>query len=217
MHQNFLHVLLLLNDNKPYSTTGLCGSSGGWSRCHHFGWRGHLHCWIEQLRPASHYCWGLRLWYVSQSAVFIGEVSTRKMMSSIFAWTAGVNVLLTTVPHTSSFRNLLLRCSRGEEGLWFWHQGPPGEEILPHWTGEICRLEHSHRNSAVHEIDWVVRHWGQPCGRGWVTHTKKLCQLWSKCKMFALLISQVGQSNIIFDYLSNLELQLPLRSNLEYW
>lgn len=83
-----------------------------------------------------------------------------------FARATGINFLLTTVPHTSSFRNLLLRCSRGEEGLWFWHPGPPGEEILPHWTGEICRLEHSHWNSAVHEFDSVVRHWGQPCGRG---------------------------------------------------
>lgn len=69
--------------------------------------------------------------------------------------------------HASSFGNLLLRCCRGEEGLQLRHQRPGGEEILPHWSGQVCRLEHSHRNSVVHEFDSVVRNWGQSCGRGW--------------------------------------------------
>lgn len=75
--------------------------------------------------------------------------------------------------HTSSFRYLLLRCCCGEEGHWIWLQRSPGEEILPHWTGEICRLEHSRRNSGVHGFDSVGRHWRQIFGGGWVTLSVK--------------------------------------------
>lgn len=54
--------------------------------------------------------------------------------------------------------HLLLRCCRGEEGHCLWHQRSSGEEILPHWVGEICGLEHPHRNSCVNGFDSVGRH-----------------------------------------------------------
>lgn len=68
---------------------------------------------------------------------------------------------------TSSFGNLLLRCCCGEEGRRLQHRKSCKEENLPHWSGQVCRLEHSHRNSVVHEFDSMVRHWGQPSGRRW--------------------------------------------------
>lgn len=70
-----------------------------------------------------------------------------------FCMSYTLNFLLTALLYTSSFRHLLLRCCCGKEGHWIWHQRPAGEENLPHWTREICRLEHSHRDSVVHGSD----------------------------------------------------------------
>lgn len=155
---------------------GLCYfKSGRWSRRHHFGWRGHLRCWTEQLRPAPHYCWGLRRLYVYQTVQEIGCLS-------IF-YVLHVKFWLTIVLHSSSFGDLLLRCRCGEEGLWLHHQRSQREEVLPHWTREICRLEHSCWYPAVYGFDSVVRCWRQPSGGGWVTQNVKF-----KIHLIALLL-----------------------------
>lgn len=65
-----------------------------------------------------------------------------------FPWRLkGRHLRFSTFLHPSRFRHLLLRCGRGEEGHQLWHQRSAAEEVLPHWSGQICRLEHSHRNS----------------------------------------------------------------------
>ncbi len=98
--------------------------------------------------------------------------------------------------HTSSWGYLLLRCSCGEEGLWIWHPWSPREEVLPHWIGKICRLEHSHWHSAVHEFDWVVRHWGQPCGGGLVTQNKQISTIIKQKMLFTLTCCSLSVSQV---------------------
>lgn len=74
------------------------------------------------------------------------------MFSVLFECDLAVSVILYPFFfHSFRYGHLLLCCCCGKEEHWIWLQRSQGEEIMPHWFGEICRLEHSHRISGDHE------------------------------------------------------------------
>lgn len=99
------------------------------------------------------------------SPIIVEDYGEQSMFTADFMiqadmWIFSVLTLFVFYFHTFSSRHLLLRSGRGQEGNSVWDQRPRRKEILSHWFGEICRLEHSHWEAGVHgyySVGWSRR------------------------------------------------------------